>query len=179
MYFFLRLPVFVCPDIFISDGAAFMWPEPMPYLPQLFWRRLCSFHTSPHRNGTRMLRLHRPDTLWPWRSAVSAASWNETQTQMFKSTESSQASSAAPGRTVSVTTVVHIVKHSWLLRGTNTAAGTVWALVKMSAKTAQQRFCGRLIYSQQRRQWQNQGADHNKDTKQVVKLKKGPGKIKA
>lgn len=78
-----------------------------------------------------------------------------------------------PGRTVSVPAVVHIVKHSWLLRGTNTAAGTVWALVKMSAKTAQQRSCRRLIYSQQRRQWQNQGADHNKDTKQVVKLKKG------
>lgn len=78
----------VC-NVFISVSAAFMCrvlrPEPTPYLPQLFWRRLCSFHTSRRRNGTPMLRLHRPDTLWPWRSAVSAASWKETQTQKLKS----------------------------------------------------------------------------------------------
>lgn len=88
-------------------------PEPTPYLPQLSWRRLCSFHTSRRRSGTPMLRPRRPDTPWPWRSAVSAASWKETQTA--KSWNGGTGSVSFPTR-------VHIVKHSWLLRGTKTAA---------------------------------------------------------
>lgn len=39
---------------------------------------------------------------------------------------------------------------------------TVWAVVKMSAKAAKRRFCSRLIYSYQKRQWWNQGGDRNK-----------------
>lgn len=54
------------------------------YLPRLFWRRLCSFHTSQHHSGILRPRLHKPGTLWLSRTAVSVVSWKEKHTHTHR-----------------------------------------------------------------------------------------------
>jgi len=59
-------------------GDILFQQEQMTYLPRLFWRTPCSFRMSRRRSGILRPRLHTPGTLWPLRTAVSAASWKDT-----------------------------------------------------------------------------------------------------